>query len=158
MFYTKYLCPLGTIILVANSQGLCNLWFKNEFSKQSIHPTWQENKDFFTEIIAQLNLFFAKKLSCFNVKLNICGTDFQKKVWQQLQKIPYGKTVSYKQIAIAIGNPKAARAVGQACNKNTIAIIVPCHRVIAQNNKLTGYAFGLNIKKSLLNLEKNKLK
>ncbi len=81
------------------------------------------------------------------------GTDFQKKVWQALCEIPYGETFSYKKVAQKIGNEKACRAVGMANNKNPIAIIVPCHRVIGENGKLVGYAGGLEVKKKLLVLE-----
>lgn len=82
------------------------------------------------------------------------GTDFQKNVWKELLKIPYGKTVSYKYIADKIGNKKAFRAVGNANNKNKISIIIPCHRVIGSNGKLVGYANGIDMKKLLLELEK----
>lgn len=82
------------------------------------------------------------------------GTDFQKTVWKELLKIPYGKTVSYKYIADKIGNKKAFRAVGNANNKNKISIIIPCHRVIGSNGKLVGYANGIDMKKFLLELEK----
>lgn len=82
------------------------------------------------------------------------GTDFQKNVWKELLKIPYGKTVSYKYIADKIGNKKAFRAVGNANNKNKISIIIPCHRVIGSNGKLVGYANGIDMKKFLLELEK----
>ncbi|MCC8169988.1 MAG: methylated-DNA--[protein]-cysteine S-methyltransferase, partial [Oscillospiraceae bacterium] len=83
------------------------------------------------------------------------GTDFQRRVWSELLKIPYGETRSYGQIAASIGNPKASRAVGSANNKNPIAIVIPCHRVIGANGSLTGYAGGLDIKSFLLETEKN---
>ena len=82
------------------------------------------------------------------------GTEFQQQVWQQLQKIPYGELQTYKDIAIKIGNPKSARAVGMANHNNPIPIIIPCHRVIGQNQKLVGYALGLEMKEFLINLEK----
>ena len=85
--------------------------------------------------------------------LLIRGTFFQVKVWQELQKIPYGQTISYQELAVRVGNPKACRAVGMANNKNNIGIIIPCHRVIGKNGKLVGYAGGLNIKQKLLELE-----
>ena len=87
--------------------------------------------------------------------LEFLGTEFQKKVWNALLEIPYGETKSYKQIAKRVGNEKASRAVGMANNKNQIIIIVPCHRVIGSNKKLVGYAEGLEMKESLLNLEKD---
>lgn len=90
----------------------------------------------------------------FDLPLHIKGTEFQKKVWNALLEIPYGETRSYQEIAIQIGNPKAVRAVGGACNRNPIGIIVPCHRVVGKNGSLTGYAGGLDYKKLLLENEK----
>ena len=96
----------------------------------------------------QLDEYFDGKRQAFDLPLNPQGTDFQKKVWDALLKIPYGQTVSYKDI-----DPNAPRAVGMACNKNPIAIVIPCHRVIGSNGSLTGYAGGLDFKKRLLDLE-----
>lgn len=90
----------------------------------------------------------------FDLPLHIIGTEFQKKVWAALLEIPYGETRSYQEIAIRIGNPKAVRAVGGACNRNPIGIIIPCHRVVGKNGSLTGYAGGLDYKKMLLEHEK----
>ena len=92
------------------------------------------------------------------VPIKLKGTEFQKKVWNALLEIPYGKTMSYKQIAEKIGNPKACRAVGMANHNNPIAIIVPCHRVIGNNRKLVGYAGGVEVKQKLLEIESNKYK
>ena len=91
----------------------------------------------------------------FDFTYNLTGTEFQKKVWTALALIPYGETRSYKEIAIVVGNPKASRAVGMANNKNPISIAVPCHRVIGTNGMLVGYAGGVRMKKTLLDLEKN---
>lgn len=105
----------------------------------------------------ELEEYFEGKRTDFTVKINFAkGTDFQKSVWNALKKIPYGKTVSYKDIAEEIGNPKGVRAVGGANNKNPIAIIVPCHRVIGKNGSLTGYADGLSKKEYLLDIERKK--
>ncbi len=102
----------------------------------------------------QLKEYFAGVRKTFDLPIKLCGTPFQMRVWQQLQKIPYGQTRTYKQIAEAVGSPKACRAVGMANHNNPIAIIVPCHRVIGSNGLLTGYAGGLDFKQYLLNLEK----
>lgn len=91
----------------------------------------------------------------FKLKYNLKGTYFQKSVWNELLKIPYGETKSYKEIAKAIGNEKACRAIGRANNKNPIAIFIPCHRVIGSNGKIVGYAGGLDLKEKLLKFEKN---
>ncbi len=101
----------------------------------------------------ELEEYFEGKRKTFDIKLNPKGTEFQKRVWMELEKIPYGETRSYKDIAISCGSPNASRAVGMANNKNPIPIIVPCHRVIGSNGKLTGYAGGLKIKAALLRIE-----
>lgn len=106
------------------------------------------------ETAKQLNEYFEGKRKEFDLPLNIEGTPFQIKVWQALQKIPYGQTRSYKEIAEAINSPKAYRAVGMANNRNRIMIVIPCHRVIGSNNNLVGYAGGLKMKEMLLSLEK----
>jgi methylated-DNA-[protein]-cysteine S-methyltransferase len=103
----------------------------------------------------QLGEYFSGKRKKFDLPVDIIGTDFQIQVWKELAQIPYGKTVSYSNIAKKIKNPKAVRAVGSANGKNPLCIIVPCHRVIASTGKLGGYAGGLQLKKALLELEKN---
>lgn len=107
------------------------------------------------EAFNQLEEYFNGNRTGFNLPLNPQGTEFQKLVWRELEKIPYGETRSYKDVAIAIGKPDACRAVGMANNKNPIGIIIPCHRVIGSNGNLTGYAGGLKIKEQLLYLESN---
>ena len=102
----------------------------------------------------QLEEYFDGKRKEFDISIKLIGTEFQKKVWNELLKIPYGETVSYKDIAINTGSPKACRAVGMANHNNPIFIIVPCHRVINENKKLGGYALGLDLKRRLLELEK----
>lgn len=106
------------------------------------------------KIQSQLMAYENKALKTFNLNYLFKGTDFQKKVWIALTEIPYGETMSYQELAIKIGHPKAARAVGQACNRNPIGIIVPCHRVIGSDHRLTGYAGGLELKEKLLKHEK----
>lgn len=101
----------------------------------------------------QLEEYFNQERKVFNIPLFLTATEFQKKVYSALLNIEYGSTKSYKDIAVEINNPRAYRAVGLANNKNPIPIIIPCHRVIASNQKLTGYAYGLDMKRRLLNLE-----
>ena len=111
-----------------------------------------------TELILQckmqLDEYFRGERKTFDLPLAPKGTDFQKKVWNALQKIPYGETKTYGEIAAAVGNPKGARAVGMANNKNPIGIIIPCHRVVGANGKLVGYAGGMDKKEWLLQLER----
>ena len=117
--------------------------------------TSSNETDFYKRIRTQLDEYFSGKRKVFDIKITQNGTDFQKKVWKELLKIPYGETLSYSEIAQNIGNENASRAVGGACNKNPIMIVVPCHRVIAKNGNLTGFAYGLTMKEFLLNLEKS---
>ena len=100
---------------------------------------------------AQLQEYFAGTRKSFTFPIELRGTSFQISVWNALRQIPYGQTVTYKDIAIAIGNEKAVRAVGMACNRNPVWIVIPCHRVVGANRKLTGYAGGLSMKEALLN-------
>jgi methylated-DNA-[protein]-cysteine S-methyltransferase len=101
----------------------------------------------------ELYEYLAGNLKKFTLPLKPSGTEFQRKVWSELLKIPYGKTATYKDIAIRTGNSRAVRAVGMANNKNPIAIMIPCHRVIGSNGKLVGYAGGVDLKQKLLNME-----
>ncbi len=105
----------------------------------------------------QLQEYFKGERKAFDLPLLFIGTEFQKKVWRALCEIPYGETRSYKQIAIAVGNPKASRAIGMANNKNPITVVVPCHRVVGSNGSLVGYAGGLERKTAFLDIESNNL-
>ncbi len=145
----KYNSIIGDIFISADENFLLSVKFVNHNFIEN-----KENK-IIKQTIKQLDEYFNGKRKKFELPLNPKGTEFQKKVWLQLMNIPYGKTATYKDIATLIGNTNASRAVGNANNKNPIAIIIPCHRVIGSNNKLTGYAGGLDKKEKLLNLEKN---
>jgi O-6-methylguanine DNA methyltransferase len=153
MYYNIIESPIGPILLAGNEEGLKHLVFMKRGRKMEIPESWVENKEFFREAARELDDYFSGKLEFFDLKLAPKGTDFQKSVWKALCEIPYGETRTYKEIAISIGKPKAYRAVGLANNRNPIAIIIPCHRVIGANGKLTGYASGLDIKEFLLKLE-----
>lgn len=115
-----------------------------------------ENAAELISVVKELQEYFAGKRIKFDINLSSNqGTAFQKAVWKEMYKIPYGKTVTYGELAAKVGKPKAARAIGGACNRNPIPIIVPCHRVVGANGSLTGYAGGIDTKKFLLDLEKN---
>lgn len=148
-------CP---ILLAGNEKGLKHVIFLKGERQVEIPDDWVENKELFREATRQLEAYFSGKLESFDLKLAPEGTEFQKSVWKALCKLSYGETRTYKDIAASVGKPKAYRAVGLANNRNPIAIIVPCHRVIGSNGKLTGYASGLDVKAFLLKLEENKLK
>jgi methylated-DNA-[protein]-cysteine S-methyltransferase len=115
-----------------------------------------EEDEFIRKIKSQLLAYCKGELKEFDLDLLVEGTEFQKKVWEEMQKIPYGKTRTYGELAEKVGNPKGARAVGMACNKNKIPVIIPCHRVVGKNGKLTGFAGGLDIKELLLKIEGEK--
>ena len=114
-----------------------------------------EVTEYFAEVAKQLAEYFAGKRTKFELNISPKGTAFQKKVWAELLKIPYGKTKSYQEIAEAIGKSNAQRAVGSACNKNPILLIIPCHRVVSKSCKLTGFACGIDRKEQLIKLEAN---
>jgi methylated-DNA-[protein]-cysteine S-methyltransferase len=150
----KITTKIGELYLVASPNGLQGLHFR----KQNV-PYLKDKKDSCAAILKQaaqeLKEYFAGTRQDFDIPLEITGgTPFQRKVWQQLTKIKYGETCSYKDLAAAVGNKKACRAVGSANGKNPIAIIIPCHRVIAADNTLGGYGGGLNRKSVLLGIER----
>lgn len=134
-------------------EELNNEIIKIELNKPTSNRTFKLTK-LLEESFKEIDEFLKGKRKKFTFKINPIGTEFQKSVWKALLNIPYGEVKTYKDIAIAIGNPKACRAVGLANNKNPIPIVIPCHRVIGSNGKLTGYAYWLSIKSHLLNLEK----
>jgi methylated-DNA-[protein]-cysteine S-methyltransferase len=143
--------PLGEISGVESGGKLSRLLF----GRAPNFPNYEHKETpLLQKTSKQIGEYFSGKRKIFTLPLNLCGTHFQKAVWTILLTIPFGKTCSYKELAIMAGNPKAARAVGAANHHNPIAIIVPCHRVIGTNGSLVGYAAGLDTKRYLLELEK----
>jgi methylated-DNA-[protein]-cysteine S-methyltransferase len=151
--YCYYQSPIGKLLLVGTDGTLEALQFPNSLEQVNIAEDWHCNEDCFKNVLKQLAEYFAGDRQEFDLKLAPKGTTFQQNVWQELQKIPFGQTASYGEIAKRIGNSKASRAVGMANGKNPIPIIVPCHRVIGKDGSLTGFGGGLDIKKQLLKLE-----
>jgi len=147
-----YDSPVGPLTLHGDGECLSGLYFD-----QASLPTLSVQRLFdatpFRGVITQLDAYFARKLRTFDVPLAPEGTAFQQRVWRALRDIPYGKTLSYGQLAAGIGNANASRAVGLANGRNPISIIVPCHRVIGANGTLTGYGGGLPRKRWLLRHE-----
>lgn len=150
MYYSFYQSPLGDIALTANNNGLTALAFQQSSAAIDIPDTFTENVQLFSTIHQQLDEYFSGDRTFFSVPLAPRGTPFQKQVWQALTTIKQGETKSYSWLANKINNKKAVRAVGSANGANPIALIVPCHRVIGANGKLTGYAGGLSLKAKLL--------
>lgn len=156
-FYTRFMTPLCEIILAGSEDGLSHLHMQTGEGRRvfEVPSEWVRDDGFFKVVKAQVEDYLAGKRKSFDVKLNPQGTDFQRQVWAELRNIPCGETRSYKQVAEALGNAKASRAVGAANGKNPIPLIIPCHRVIAADGSLAGFAHGTRIKKKLLELEQN---
>ncbi|BDR20640.1 methylated-DNA--[protein]-cysteine S-methyltransferase [Vibrio sp. STUT-A16] len=152
-FYTEMPSLLGTVTIQSNAEGLLGIWFETCTTKPSELGARDDQHPILRQAVTQLNEYFSGLRYEFELPLAATGTDFQNQVWQALTTIPYGETWSYQDLANAIGNPKAVRAVGLANGKNPISIVVPCHRVIGKSGKLTGYAGGVERKQRLLSLE-----
>ncbi|HEY8587123.1 MAG TPA: methylated-DNA--[protein]-cysteine S-methyltransferase [Rhodanobacter sp.] len=156
--YADITSPIGTLRLIADNEGLREIWFEREKRPQTVPPDWiRANASRLPAPIAaarqQLQEYFAGERQQFSLSLHPLGTPFQLAVWQQLRLIPYGTTISYGELARRVGNPAASRAVGAANGRNPLSIVVPCHRVIGANGNLTGFSGGLPIKQKLLALE-----
>lgn len=148
---------IGKISIVETSKSITNVDFVNNINNIQIKDTTVNETPLLKEAGKQLQQYFEGNRKYFDLPLSPVGTEFQESVWKVLQTIPYGATWSYKQVAEKIGSPKAARAVGMANNRNPISIFIPCHRVIGANGKLVGYGGGLDIKRHLLNIEKQNI-
>lgn len=154
-FYTYYDSPVQPLLLTSDGTALTGLYMVEHRHGPEVGADWAERPDAepFEETKRQIAAYFAGQLTEFNLPLAPQGTEFQRRVWQELQHIPYGATLSYGELARRLGSPNASRAVGLANGRNPISIIVPCHRVIGANGKLVGYGGGLSRKESLLSLE-----
>ncbi len=155
--------PFGELLAGATSKGICLLEFTDTNRLEFQLPRLEKNfsaqiktgeSQFFAPLRNELSAYFSGKLQDFTVPLDILGTPFQMEAWDALLKIPYGETRSYLEQAKTINRPKAFRAVASANRNNRMSILIPCHRVIAQNGKLAGYGGGLDRKEFLINLEK----
>ena len=146
--------PIGFLTICEQDNQLIRLYLDNQDRGILQSRNFEYHSDFLHEVYHQLNEYFAGKRKIFDLPVDGKGTAFQKAVWRELQKIPYGETRSYEDIAVAIGNQKAVRAIGQANGRNPIMIVVPCHRVIRKNGDISGFACGVEAKRYLLNLER----
>ena len=151
-FYTETDSPVGPLMLAGTTDALAVISFERG-RRVPRRPEWERRAAPFREALGQLRAYFKGTLRDFDLPLAPEGTAFELKVWKALLKIPYGRTISYGELARRIGNPNASRAVGLANGRNPLPIVIPCHRVIGSNGKLTGYGGGLDTKRWLLTLE-----
>lgn len=152
LYTSQIQTPAGLINITTTQTHVTRI----EFTKKILTSSKNQKPQILKDCEKQLTEYFTGKRKTFDLKLDQRGTDFQKKVWKALQKIKFGKTASYKDIAEKINSPKGFRAVGMANNKNRIPIIIPCHRIVGSNGSLVGYAGGLSLKQALLDIEKSK--
>lgn len=159
MNYTYLETPIGTLLIAGDAEAVRRIDFPKGGKKSSPGEGWTESaRGPVGQAMKQLREYFAGKRADFDLPLAPEGTEFQRTVWRNLQDIPYGETISYGELAKRVGNPKASRAVGAANGQNPIPIVIPCHRVIGANGKLTGFGGGLPTKEVLLGLEAKQLK
>lgn len=151
-YWTTMKTPVGELFIAGRDGRITDVLFSRP-RKGFPGPMWERSDRQFAEVRKQLGEYFRGKRTKFELKLAPEGTPFQLAAWRQLRRIPYGKTISYGEQARRMGNPKASRAVGGANGENPISIIVPCHRVIGADGRLTGFGGGLGKKKKLLDLE-----
>jgi O-6-methylguanine DNA methyltransferase len=158
LFYLRTPSPVGPLFLAASTKGLVRLEFEARMLRLNPNTTQlHESKSTLAPYWRELNEYFSGQRREFSFPLDLRGTEFQLACWHALLEIPYGETRSYRDIAQAIGHPHAYRAVGMSNNRNPVAIVVPCHRVIASSGSLCGYGGGLDIKRKLLDLEQASL-
>ncbi|WBY63427.1 MAG: Methylated-DNA--protein-cysteine methyltransferase [Thermocaproicibacter melissae] len=148
--FCRWHSPIGTLVIVEDGEGITKL----SLAENAPADSREEMTPLLWEAVQQLSEYFVGKRKEFSLPLSLHGTPFQLADWEALRTIPYGETRSYRQIAEQIGKPKACRAVGMANHKNPIAIMIPCHRVIAADRSLGGYGYGPKVKRFLLELEK----
>ena len=153
LFSFRASSPVGPLFLAASTKGLVRLEFEARVQNLPKTTQIQESKKVLAPYLRQLSEYFAGDRREFSLPLDLRGTDFQRACWHALIEIPYGETRSYREIAQAIRHAHAYRAVGMSNNRNPVAIVVPCHRVIASSGSLCGYGGGLDIKRKLLDLE-----
>lgn len=153
MYYCYLNTPVGELLLAGEEKALCLIGFPEGSMRREPEADWIYAEKPFTDVMQQLGDYFAGKRRSFDLKLSPGGTEFQRSVLDELQRIPYGLTASYGEIAERIGRPKASRAVGAANGRNPIPIIIPCHRVIGSDGSMTGFGGGIPMKKALLALE-----
>ena len=153
IWYTMMDSPFGPVCVAGTKAGLLRVDFQRGNRPVCPAATWQEDSDLSRDAIHQLQEYFQGQRQSFTLPLVPPGTPFQQRVWQELQHIPYGTTLTYRTLAQRLGMPQAARAVGHANGRNPLAIVIPCHRLIGSDGQLHGYASGIALKQRLLQHE-----
>jgi len=161
VYCTSFQSSIGTIYVASTDRGICKIslpretkkdfiaWLHQHFDDNAVIESRSKNK----VLIDELSRYFKRRLVQFTLPLDDRGTPFQRKVWRELLRVPYGRTITYKELARKVGAPKAYRAIGQALHANPLPILVPCHRVIGSDGSLKGYTSGVKTKEFLLRLE-----
>jgi methylated-DNA-[protein]-cysteine S-methyltransferase len=149
--------PLGTMLLASDGEALTGAWFEGQRYEPARGHSWERRRNvpILVRAAAEITEYFAGARTAFTVPLAPAGTAFQRDVWNAIAAIPYGETAAYRDLASRIGRPSCVRAAGAATGRNPLSIIVPCHRVVGADGALTGYAGGLDRKRTLLALERN---
>lgn len=153
LYYDIYPSPLGDLLIIAQEFALREIIFQTKEQVHTINSEWIQGSELIEQTQDELKAYFAGHLKQFSIQVNPHGTPFQKQIWKEVLSIPHGQVCSYQDVANRIHNSSACRAVGRANSQNPIPIIIPCHRVVGKNGKLTGYAGGLDRKQTLLELE-----
>jgi methylated-DNA-[protein]-cysteine S-methyltransferase len=153
-YYSHFSSPLGSIYIEGAERYVTALFMQRHKKWRAPDPSTPRFNALFAAVREQLTEYFAGERNEFDIPLELIGTPFQRRVWQELQRIPCGQTITYADLARRLGKPTASRAVGHAVGRNPVSIIVPCHRVIGSNGNLTGYAGGLDAKRRLLARER----
>lgn len=156
-YYSEIESPVGRLVVQGDGEFLTGLYLPQHKGWSGVEAEWQRASAPFQAVREQLTEYFAGERQEFDVPMKLAGTPFQQQVWKALTQIPFGSTISYAELSNRIGKPTATRAVGHANGRNPISIIVPCHRVIGANGKLTGYGGGIENKEWLLDWEKSVL-
>ena len=153
VWYTLLDTPFGALCIAGTGQGLTHVEFQDGERPLRPQPEWQEDQGVLDEARRQLRAYFEGRRQRFTLPVAPEGTPFQQRVWRELQEIPWGTTTTYREIAERLGQPGAVRAVGYANGRNPVAVVIPCHRVVGANGRLTGYAGGIATKRRLLQHE-----
>ena len=157
IYFDRIDSPLGALLLASDGVALTGAWFDEQRYPPSIDARWQRRRDLavLRHATAMLAEYFVGRRKLFDIALAPAGTPFQRAVWDQILRVPYGATLAYRELAVRAGRPEAVRAAGAATGRNPLSIFVPCHRIVGADGRLTGYAGGLDRKRALLARERD---